>query len=238
MNLSIIVPAYNEEKTIVPILQKLSLLSIPHVQTEIIVINDGSKDKTQEEIEKIKKKLKNVKVLLHPRNKGKGAAIHTGIKEAKGDYVLVQDADLEYDPADIKTLLKPILTGKAAVVYGTRLKRLPNFSRDERTPTFFLHYLGNRMLSLTTSLLFGQWVTDMETGYKLMPRKLITSIPLHARSFDFEPEITAKILKRGYSITEVPISTNPRDHTQGKKLIAIKDGPIAFWTLLKYRFVD
>lgn len=238
MVLSIIVPVFNEEKTVSLVLQRLSSLLLLNVTVAIIAVDDGSTDNTLKELEIAKKKIKNLTVLKHIRNMGKGAAIQTGIKEAKGDYILIQDADLEYNPADIKLLLKPIFDGQAKVVYGTRLNRMPNFSRDERTLTFFLHYMGNRILSLVTSLLYGQWVTDMETGYKLLPREFISKIVLRAKSFDFEPEITAKILKKGYKIFEVPIATNPRDHKDGKKLIAIKDGPIALWTLLKYRFFD
>lgn len=238
MDLSIIVPVYNEEKTISVVLQRLSALSLPNVTVAIIAVDDGSFDNTLKELEKAKKKIKNLTVLRHSRNMGKGAAIQTGIKESKGDYLLIQDADLEYNPADIKLLLKPIFDGRAKVVYGTRLNRMPNFSRDERTLTFFLHYMGNRMLSFVTSLLYGQWVTDMETGYKLLPRVLLNKIVLRAKSFDFEPEITAKVLKKGYRIFEVPITTNPRNHGDGKKLVAIKDGPVALWTLLKYRIID
>ena len=238
MVLSIIVPVYNEEKTIASVLKSLSSLRLPQTTLEIIVVDDGSSDNTMSEIESVKKKIKDVTFLRHPQNLGKGAAIKTGIRFAKGDYVLIQDADLEYNTSDIELLLKPVLEKKAQVVYGTRLRRLPNFSRDERTLTFFLHYMGNRILSLVTSILYGQWVTDMETGYKLLPRDLLNKTRLRARSFDFEPEITAKVLKRGYRIFEVPITTNPRDYEAGKKLNAIVDGPIALWTLLKYRFLN
>ncbi|MDP3940889.1 MAG: glycosyltransferase family 2 protein [bacterium] len=238
MLVSIIVPVFNEEKTIATVLHELSVLRIPETEFEIIVVNDGSSDATQSEINSVKSKIKRLKVIEHKENMGKGAAIQTALKSAKGEYVLIQDADLEYNPSDISVLLKPIVTKQAEVVFGTRLRRFPNFSRDERTPTFFLHYLGNRLLSFATSVLYGQWVTDMETGYKLLPRPFLTKIRLNAKSFDFEPEITAKILKRGYRICEIPITTNPRDHTAGKKLVASKDGPVALLTLLKYRFTD
>ena len=238
MNLSIIVPVYNEEKTVLQVVKSVASLSIPGVNIGVIAVDDGSKDNTRRELEKAKIEVKNLVVIRHAVNKGKGAAVQTGIKAARGDYLLIQDADLEYNPSDIKFLLEPVIDGKAKFVYGTRLRRMPNFSRDERTPTFFLHYMGNRVLSLVTSLLYGQWVTDMETGYKLLPRDFMSKLQLHARSFDFEPEITAKILKNGYKIVEIPITTNPRDHEEGKKLVALKDGPVALWTLLKYRIVD
>lgn len=238
MVLSIIVPVYNEQNTIAAVLKRLSDLRIDGVKIVIITVDDGSKDGTSKQLEKIKKQIPNLTIITHQQNKGKGAAVQTGIRHAKGDYLLIQDADLEYNPADIVKLLNPVLDGRAQVVYGTRLNRLPNFSRDERTPTFFLHYLGNRLLSLVTSILYGQWVTDMETGYKLMPRNVVSKLNLKARSFDFEPEITAKILKNKLSIFEVPITTNPRSHSDGKKLTAVKDGPIALWTLIKFRLTD
>ena len=169
---------------------------------------------------------------------GKGAAVRTGIEHAAGDIVVIQDADLEYDPADIPRLIEPIVEGRAKAVYGTRLNRLPNFSRDERTPQFFLHYLGNRFLSLLTSVLYGQWITDMETGHKVFAKDILNHVQLNARGFEFEPEITAKMLKKGIRILEMNIKTNPRTYKEGKKLRTIPDGFRAFWTLIKYRFTQ
>ena len=169
---------------------------------------------------------------------GKGAAVRTGFKKASGDYIIIQDADLEYDPREITKLLKPIRDKKAQVVYGTRLKRLPNFTRDERNIRFFIQYTGNKFLSLMTSILYGQWITDMETCYKLFPKEALDKVELHARGFEFEPEITAKLLKKGYRILEIPISTNPRGFEQGKKLDPMRDGVKALWTLVKCRFTD
>lgn len=236
MKLSIIIPAYNEEKTIVDIIEKVIKQGIPGFEKEIIVVDDGSKDATVDLIKK--RKFSNITLLQHTLNKGKGAAVITGMQKASGDYVIIQDADMEYDPKDIPKLIAPLKKNKNIVVYGTRLKRMPNFLRDERTLRFFLHYLGNKSLSFFTSMLYGKWITDMETGYKIFPRSSMKDIVIHARSFDFEPEITAKFLKKGYEIVELPISTNPRDYTQGKKLNTFKDGPIALWTLIKYRFVN
>jgi glycosyltransferase involved in cell wall biosynthesis len=236
--LSIIIPVYNEEKTIGEVLQRVNAVKFVDIEKEIIVVDDGSTDETREAIEKYIGKIKNEKYIQHRYNQGKGAAVKTGINAATGEYIIIQDADLEYDPNDIGKLLQPVITGKAKVVYGTRLKRLPNFSRDERTLRFLLHYLGNKGLSLITSLLYGQWLTDMETCYKLFPKKAAESFSLSARGFELEPEITAKLLKKGYKIIEVPISTNPRGYKDGKKLNTIKDGAKALVTLVKYRFTD
>lgn len=236
MKLSIIVPVFNEEKTIGKILNLLLLLKLSGTNTEIIVVDDGSSDSSSKEIKKFK--TKGVKIISHEKNQGKGVAVKNGILASTGDYILIQDADLEYDPKHISGLLDPIIKKKAEVIYGTRLKRMPNFTRDERNPLFLLHYLGNRGLSLITSVLYGQWITDMETGYKLFPKKALEGVDLKARSFDFEPEITARLLKKGYKIVEIPITTNPRDYKDGKKLNAYKDGPIALHTLIKYRFID
>lgn len=237
MKLSILIPVYNEEKTIIKILDKITAISIPNTEKEIVIIDDGSTDKTIEEIERFKNK-GNINLLKHKINRGKGAAIRSGLVVAKGDYTIIQDADLEYDPDDIVSLLKPINEKRAKVVYGTRLKRLPNFKKDERTIRFFIHYVGNKMLSLLTSILYGQWITDMETGYKLMPTEIMKSLNLNSRGFELEPEITAKLLRKGYKIYEVSISTNPRGYSEGKKLNTIRDGVRALWTLLKYRITS
>lgn len=235
MKLSIIIPVFNEEKTIYQILEKVSKLDLGGVKKQVIVINDGSSDKTEKVISDFAKNNLGIKVINHEKNQGKGAAVRTGIKNVTGDYIIIQDADLEYDPGDIKKLIKPILNSTSEVVYGTRLKRLPSFSRDERTPQFLLHYLGNKFLSLLTSSLYGQWLTDMETCYKLFPTKAVKDMRLNSKGFEFEPEITAKLLKKKYKILEVPISTNPRGYNEGKKLNTFKDGLIALWSLLKYR---
>ena len=237
MKLSIIIPVFNEEKTISEILKRVSEVAISGVEKQIIVVNDGSNDGTKNAISNLPV-LSNIKVINHSENRGKGAAVRTGIKNASGDYIIIQDADLEYDPRDIGKLIKPILEGKIKVVYGTRLKRMPSFSGEERTPQFLLHYMGNKFLSLLTSILYGQWITDMETCYKLFPKKAAEDMKLNAKGFEFEPEITVKLLKKGYRILEIPISTKPRGYGEGKKLNTIKDGTIALWTLFKYRFTN
>ncbi|MBI2613517.1 MAG: glycosyltransferase family 2 protein [Candidatus Levybacteria bacterium] len=238
MKLSIIIPVFNEEKTISEILKRVMDIKIPNVEKQIIVVNDGSTDTTSSKIRNSKFEIRNFTIINHEKNLGKGAAVRTGIKNASGDYIIIQDADLEYNPKDIEKLLIPILNGITQVVYGSRLKRLPSLSRDERTPRFLLHYIGNKFLSLLTSILYGQWLTDMETCYKLFSAKSVKNMQLNAKGFEFEPEITSKLLKKGYKILEVPISTNPRSYSEGKKLNTFRDGFIALWSLLKYRFVN
>ncbi len=232
MKLSILIPVFNEEKTILEIIKRVKKANVPGFEKEIIVVNDGSTDSTSLKL----KNVNNIRLITKSVNEGKGRAIKEAIAKASGDYIIIQDADLEYNPDDIKKLTRRLKDAK--VVYGTRLNRLPNFSRDERTPLFLLHYLGNRFLSLLISILYGQWITDMETCYKLFPRKSLKGIKLSSRGFDFEPEITSKLLKAGFKILEVPITTKPRGYKEGKKLNTIRDGSIALWTLLKYRFVD
>lgn len=237
MKLSIIIPVFNENKTIAEIIKRVGKVKIADFEKEVIIVDDGSTDGTIEEVERTIREL-NIKFYKHEKNLGKGAAVRTGISKATGDYVIIQDADLEYNPKDVARLAVPIVNKTSQVVYGTRLQRWPNLARDERTIRFLIHYLGNRFLSLLTSILYGQWITDMETCYKLFPRKALSGIKLNSKRFDFEPEITAKLMKLGYKIKEIPISTNPRGYEEGKKLNTIKDGSIALYTLLKYRFIN
>lgn len=237
MKLSIIIPVYNEEKTITDVLKKVSALKIPQAQKEVIVINDGSTDKTSGQIKKYLQKDKNIKFVEHEKNKGKGAAVIMGIIKASGDYIIIQDADLEYDVNDIPKLFSHVM-GKNDVIYGSRLNRLPNFKKEESRGQFMMHYFGNRFLSLVTSVLYGAWVTDMETCYKLFPASAVRGMKLNAQGFEFEPEITAKLLKKGLKIREYPIKTNPRGYEEGKKLNTFRDGTKALWNLCKYRFSD
>lgn len=244
MKLSIIIPVFNEERTIERVLKNVTAIRLLDVEKEIIIVDDGSTDTTSEKLKALASRSgqremeKSVLIFHHKENLGKGAAVRTGIEKASGEYILIQDADLEYNPEYIKKLILPVINGDAKVVYGTRLNRLPNLSRDERTLLFLLHFFGNRFLSLLTSILYGQWLTDIETGYKLFSKKALQNISLKARSFDFEPEITAKLLKNGYKILEVNIKTIPRGYEEGKKLHTVRDGIIALWTLIKFRFIN
>jgi dolichol-phosphate mannosyltransferase len=232
--ISIVIPVFNEEKTVGTILKKVLSVKLPIKYVEYIVVDDGSTDRSKVIIKSLKSR--KLKLYSHKKNLGKGAAVRTGLKHATGDYLIIQDADLEYNPKDIPKLLLAV-TEKKQVVYGTRLKRLPNFKEDVKN-FYLLHYLGNRFLSLITSILYFHWLTDMECCYKLFPKVALKGVTLHARGFEFEPEITAKLLKKGYDIAEVPIKTKPRGYGEGKKIYAVRDGTKALWTLLKYRFIE
>lgn len=227
MKLSVIIPVYNEAKNINEIIRRVQATRLA---TEIIVVDDGSSDGTRDVLQKLDKR-KKLRVILHEKNQGKGAAVVTGLKAAKGDVLLIQDADLEYDPRDYPMLLKPIQEGLADVVYGSR------FLGAAHRVTMFWHQLANQLLTLMTNILFDSILTDMETGYKVFRRHVMEGMTLRARRFDFEPEFTAKILKRKYRIFEVPITFNPRDYSDGKK-IKLGDAFEAVWALLKYRVMD
>jgi glycosyltransferase involved in cell wall biosynthesis len=227
MKLSVIVPVYNEVESILEILRRVQATKLAG---EIIVVDDGSEDGTRELLKKFDGKGR-VRVLFHERNQGKGAAVRSGLSAARGEVVLIQDADLEYDPRDYPALLKPIEEGIADVVYGSR------FLGGPRRAVMFWHMVANQMLTLMTNVLYDTILSDMETGYKVFRRKVVDGMQLRARRFDFEPEFTAKVLRRRHRIYEVPISFNPRDYSQGKK-IKLRDAFQAVWTLLKYKFVD
>lgn len=228
MNLGVIIPVYNEAATIEEIIRRVVAVGLAD---EIVIVDDGSTDGTRKLLQEISSKYPQVKILLHDQNQGKGSAVRTGIKNSSMDLVIIQDADLEYDPRDYPAILKPIEEGMADVVYGSR------FLGGPRRTTMFWHLVANKMLTLMTNVLYNSILSDMETGYKLFRREIIADIPLNAKRFDFEPEITAKLLKRKIRIFEVPITFNPREYSEGKK-IGLKDAFEAVWTLLKYRFVD
>ena len=224
--ISIIIPTYNRKSVLIEALLSLNKVDYPNKLFEVIVINDGSTDLTK----KILSGISGIKTINLPKNQGKGAAIRTGFKQVTGDYVLIQDADLEYDPADIQSLLNPVLNKKAEVVYGSR------FLGPHKNMLFW-HLMGNRFLSFVTNFLYNTTLSDMEVGYKLIPKKLLDSLRLEENRFGFEPEVTAKILKQGIRIYEVPISYSGREFSEGKK-ITWRDGLIAFFLLFKYRFFN
>ncbi len=232
--LSIIIPAYNEEVTIGELIKKVKSVKLrKDIKKEIIVIDDCSTDHTAE----ILKKIDSIKVLSNVNNLGKGASVLRGLKNSTGEIIIIQDADLEYNPSDYGKLIQPIIAGESSVVYGSRLKNYPLRLTGKKKTPLITHYLGNKLLTHITNLLYSNGVTDMETCYKVFKREVLDGIVIRSARFEFEPEITAKILKKGYKIIEVPIRVNPRGYDEGKK-ISWKDGFIALWTLLKYRFVD
>jgi glycosyltransferase involved in cell wall biosynthesis len=242
VRLSVIVPAYNEIDTIAEILRRVRAVELTvtigfgpedgsgvALEREIVVVDDGSTDGTREVLRELDD-LPDVSVVLHERNQGKGAAVRTGLHHASGDIMLIQDADLEYDPRDYASLLKPILEGRSQVVYGSRFRGGPTRAM------FFWHMVGNRFLTLVTNVLYDSILSDMETCYKVFSRQVAEQLDLKAPGWGFDPEITAQILRLGYRIYEVPITYTGREFHEGKK-IGWRDGLTVLWTLLKYRFM-
>lgn len=227
LKLSVIIPCYNERETVAEIIRRVRAVGLAH---EIIVVDDGSTDGTRDILATIDPG-DDLRIILHERNQGKGAAVRTGFAAATGDVFLIQDADLEYDPREYPVLLRPLEEGITDVVYGSR------FLGGPRKAMFFWNMVANRTLTLITNVLYNAILSDMETCYKVFRAEVVREIPLRSRRFDFEPEVTAKILKRGHRIYEVPISYNGREWNEGKK-ISWHDGVIALWTLLRYRFTD
>lgn len=228
MKLSVVIPVYNEKSTLEELIKQVQTIDI---EKELILVDDFSTDGSRMIEDKLEKEYDNLQVFKHTKNYGKGASLRTGFKEALGEYVIVQDADLEYDPKDYYKLLKVIEENENCVIYGSR------FLGSVRKSMSLTHTWGNKILTLLTNILYNTSITDMETCYKLFPRELIQSIEFHSNRFNFEPEITAKILKQRYKIFEVPIKYYGRDWDEGKK-ISWKDGFAAIWALIKYRFVN
>jgi glycosyltransferase involved in cell wall biosynthesis len=224
-SLTVIVPVYNERTTVTEILRRVRAADVPLV-VQVVVVDDGSTDGTDKVLTAVEDST--VRVVTHEVNRGKGAAIRTGLTEAQGDLVLIQDADLEYDPADWPRLLDPVLRHKAVIVYGSRFT-------GERKNMLPLHWIGNRFLSLVTNVLYSSTLSDMETCYKLFDRRVLEGLTVVCDRFDFEPEITAKVLRRGFRIYEVPISYAGRELHEGKK-ITWRDGFGALKALVKFRF--
>lgn len=236
MKLSIIVPVYNEEKTVDEILNRIFFVKLPaSVKKEIIVVDDGSTDDTSKKIATWKEK--KIIYIRHNINRGKGAAVKIGISNSSGDLLIIQDADLEYDPRYYPTLLKPFLESNAKVVFGSRLIDYPLKLWGKQKTVLPSHLIANKVLTFLTNLLYGSSLTDMETGFKLFKKSILNKISIKSNKFDFEPEITAKILKLNIPIIEIPIVVSPRTYQEGKK-ISWTDGFSAVWTLIKYKFIS
>jgi len=225
--LSVIVPVYNERTTLIEIVRRMRAVDLP-MDREIVVVDDGSNDGTDKVLSAIEDST--VRVLRHPGNQGKGAAIRSGLAVVRGDLVLIQDADLEYDPEDWPKLLNPVLRGRAKVVYGSRFT-------GERKNMLFWHWVGNRFLSLVTNVLYNTTLSDMETGYKAFRTDVLRSLDLREDDFAIEPEITAKVCKRKLRVYELPISYYGRSYAEGKK-ITWRDGVKAVLVLVRVRFTD
>jgi len=226
MLLSVVIPVYNEEKTIKEMISRVE--EVKGIDKEIIIIDDASTDGTVEILKKLQKEKPGLKIYFKEKNRGKGHTLKIGFGHTTGDYVIIQDADDEYDPKDIKKLLRVLEEDNVDVVYGSRFSG----SYEDMSN---LHYFGNKLLTLITNVLFGVMLTDMETCYKLMPGSFVRNLDIKSDRFDFEPEITAKILKAGLRIKEVPINYRGRSFSEGKK-ITWKDGLVALYTLIKFRF--
>lgn len=227
--LSVVVPVFNEVKTIGEVVRRIDKVG---VASQIVIVDDGSTDGTRDVLTGLSQSGRSdLRIEFHAKNSGKGAAVRTGIKLATGDVVLVQDADLEYDPRDYGILLEPILDGRADVVFGSR------FLGGPHRVLFFWHYVVNRMLTFLSNIFTNLNLTDMEVGYKVFRREVLEKITIRSNRFNFEPEITAKVAKQRARVYEVPISYAGRTYEEGKK-IGFKDGLEALWTIIKYRFTD
>jgi glycosyltransferase involved in cell wall biosynthesis len=227
MKISVVMPVFNEEKTIADIVKKIQNIAI---DKEIIIVDDGSTDGTRDILKKLKED--GIKIFYHDRNSGKGAALKTGFSKAEGDIIIIQDADLEYDPSEYHNLIEPIITGHADVVYGSRLSG----GRPQRVYMFW-HKVGNNILTLLTNILYNTTLTDMETGYKVFRKEVVKDMNIVSKGFSVEPELTAKIFKKRLRVYELPISYYGRNYSDGKK-IKWYHALSAIWVLIKYKFID
>jgi glycosyltransferase involved in cell wall biosynthesis len=227
LKLSIVIPIYNERETLETLIAKVNAVDY---DKEILLIDDFSTDGTREALKNYENK-ENFQVLYHNRNQGKGAALRTGFSNVSGDIIIIQDADLEYNPADYGTLIEPIMDGRADVVYGSR------FLGGPHRVLFFWHSIGNMVLTTFSNMLTNVNLTDMETGYKVFTKKVNDTLTFKCDRFGFEPEFTAKVAKNNFRIFEVPISYNGRDYSEGKK-ITWKDGVAAIWYIIKFKFTN
>ncbi len=224
---SVVIPCFNERDTIDELLDRV--MAVP-IEKEVIVVDDCSTDGTREVLQRRAKEKGDIVLRLMPRNGGKGTAVREGLRNVSGDVVIIQDADLEYDPADYPVLLRPIQTGKSKVVYGSRFL-------GEHRAMYFWHSVGNRLLTLTCNVLFDTTLTDMETCYKVFTADIAKKLNLREPRWGFDPEITARILRMGHRIYEVPISYTGREFDEGKKINGLRDGPVVLLALLRYRFL-
>ena len=232
VKLSVVIPAYNEEQTIAAMIERVKAVDLGALDLEIVVVDDGSKDRTRE----ILKGIPGIRVMLHERNSGKGAAVKTGFRAATGDIVLIQDADLEYDPQDYGALVQPILDGRADAVMGSRFVfERPQFFGNGAQSPFFTHYIGNIIIIGLTNVLYRHSATDYEGCLKAFSKKVVDGVPITANGFEYDNELICKLLRRGHRIAEVPITYRPRTYEEGKK-IKWQDGVRMIWTIVQWRF--